>query len=541
MAIIDENLVMQLKASNDLMNENPSDEGVNDSKVEVNPEYATLVMSRNTPDETKVKSVSTSSEMTQKDDKVEKKGSSIKKSEAETIERPGIKAFVSHFSSNKQANEKLPEVLEIFQCGYRPKEKLSLLTPFFPGRLYTTSKKLYFLGPEKNFDLEWDAVLSIQKERGFMGSNNENDLLVSCRRNDAIISFVLCRFKSRDSVLEHLKCMKEKSEKTGASNNDKISSKTSAVLDTPQLPPVPPDLVLNKTEIVVSKTIKNASIPIIFEKTWNDRDFYDSFLRNEECFEITMEDWTREGEMRNEWCKEKYDQYRFVTFKFNRTTHLYIGPPIAFVKQKQYCRVEGVDKCVVAISAEFEGIPYSDSFLVEMRWVASRKGNNDIHIQVGLFVVFKKITMLKNQIKSGTIAETKNVHTRLFNAVKIACVGSQTDSLDKTTNANNVEGVDTDVDNVDVGVKERTVVKGNLFNEFSKTFLGYLNIPVIASSIGIIACLLLGRAVYRTNGNGTCQANFNGLQNEIMELRSEVQSLKKAIDLIAEILQNERR
>ena len=110
------------------------------------------------------------------------------------------------------------------------------------------------------------------------------------------------------------------------------------------------------------------------------------WLEKEECFEIGMEDWAFAADgpdaFVNEWCKEQYPQRRFVSFKFNRTSHLYIGPRVAFVKQMQYCRVEKNDKCILAISATFEGIPYSDTFGVEMRWVARRKGANDIQIEV---------------------------------------------------------------------------------------------------------------------------------------------------------------
>jgi hypothetical protein len=148
-------------------------------------------------------------------------------------------------------------------------------------------------------------------------------------------------------------------------------------------------------------------------------------LDKEGCFAISVGDWEfaekgSEGFL-NEWCKERYQQKRLVFFKFNRTSHLYIGPPVADVKQTQYCRVEGNDRCALAISVTFDGIPYADTFGVEMRWSARRKGTNDVIVDVGLHVEFKKNTILKKQIKSGTIAETTPIHNRLFEEARKLC------------------------------------------------------------------------------------------------------------------------
>jgi hypothetical protein len=148
-------------------------------------------------------------------------------------------------------------------------------------------------------------------------------------------------------------------------------------------------------------------------------------LDKEGCFAISVGDWefAEEGSegFLNEWCKERYQQKRIVFFKFNRTSHLYLGPPVADVKQTQYCRVEGKDRCALAISVTFDGIPYADTFGVEMRWSARRKGTNDVMVDIGLHVEFKKNTLLKKQIKSGTIAETTPIHGRLFDEARKVC------------------------------------------------------------------------------------------------------------------------
>jgi len=445
---------------------------------------------------------------------------------------PEMKAFVKQFWSKKPQNKKLPDILEIYTCAYRPKDKVAFLTPHFPGRLYTTRKGIYFLGPEKNFTLQWEMVISIKKERGFM-SNNDNDLVVTYHSKSVNISFVLCRLRSRDKTLIHLQNLKEESEKSDVSNVENSITCTDKEV---QLPPVPPDLLLKDMETVVSKTLRNVSVSSVFERIWSDRpgnkSFYGSWLEEEECYDISTEEWKFEGDLKNKWCNEKYDQERLVTFKFNRTTHLYIGPPVAFVKQQQFCRVEGDDKCVVAISAEFEGIPYADSFAVEMRWVASRKGTNNVHVQVGLFVVFKKNTMLKSQIKAGTIAETKNVHVRLFDAVNKVCVGCNGDRPDKEDSE--------DEGDKSIEEEENEIIKTeqNLLDRLRQNFTGSLDLS--SSSICMVAILFVGglliRAIFGTDDRSDTQR----LENRIQELQSDVRALRMSIESISDLLKEMR-
>jgi hypothetical protein len=97
--------------------------------------------------------------------------------------------------------------------------------------------------------------------------------------------------------------------------------------------------------------------------------------------------------------------------------------------QIQYCRVEGQDKCVMGMTVEMDGIPYADTFAVEVRWVASRVGAKDIFVQVGVFVFFKKNTFLKSKIRAGTIEETTSVHESLFACAKKACIAAGGEEL----------------------------------------------------------------------------------------------------------------
>ena len=68
-----------------------------------------------------------------------------------------------------------------------------------------------------------------------------------------------------------------------------------------------------------------------------------------------------------------------------------------------------------------EGIPYADCFAVEVRWVAHREGMNDVKVEIGVFVDFRKATIFASKIKQGTLTETTPIHASLFAVIKAEC------------------------------------------------------------------------------------------------------------------------
>lgn len=54
---------------------------------------------------------------------------------------------------------------------------------------------------------------------------------------------------------------------------------------------------------------------------------------------------------------------------------------------------DGNDRCNVMMTVEMDGIPYSDSFAVEVRWAARRLQEKDISIDAGVVVRFTKSNM----------------------------------------------------------------------------------------------------------------------------------------------------
>ena len=87
-----------------------------------------------------------------------------------------------------------------------------------------------------------------------------------------------------------------------------------------------------------------------------------------------------------------------MRFKFKRTTHLYLGPPVAGVTQTQYLMKDGNDSCIVMMTVDIDGVPYSDNFSVEVRW-AARRVREGIAIDAGVHVRILKASMFTNKIK----------------------------------------------------------------------------------------------------------------------------------------------
>lgn len=163
------------------------------------------------------------------------------------------------------------------------------------------------------------------------------------------------------------------------------------------LPPVPPDEVLKKMDIILTKRIKGLTVQQFYDTVWKeDPPLYKPWLETSGKKDVVVQQWQRrlEGPYTGTWDGEEYDQQRTVTFRFTRTTHLYTGPPVADVKHTQYCRLVPDECCVLSMTIEMQGIPFADCFNVQIRWVTTQLGSNtDLRVQVGLHVNFIQQTM----------------------------------------------------------------------------------------------------------------------------------------------------
>ena len=162
------------------------------------------------------------------------------------------------------------------------------------------------------------------------------------------------------------------------------------------LPVVPPDEALQSMDMFVDETLPDISVRSYYDKVWGDENgaqFYGSWLTECGKMKVLVSDWE---EMAGEGGgyvgpidHEQYTKKRVITFVTKRQG---IGPSTAEVTQTHMSRVEGADKCVVAITINMK-VPFGDSFSVSVRWVASRLGANDLQIQCGMDIIFQKTCM----------------------------------------------------------------------------------------------------------------------------------------------------
>ncbi|KAL7579838.1 hypothetical protein ACA910_004851 [Epithemia clementina (nom. ined.)] len=344
---------------------------------------------------------------------------------------PETDLFLSYFWPDPVDPKSVPMVVDSFPCSFRDGAQL---LPFQYGRAYVSLARLIFVSwTKKKLNLKWEEVRDVKSRKSF-DSRSDNAIQVVCKRIDATDEscMILDGFYDRNNAVSVIEKLRDEA-KTAAEAmatpafEDKSIAPGAPIAPSAPIAPgesVPPDDTIQKMKVVVSKRLRKISIQRFYQIVWSEKEkpLYQPWLERE-AFDVKMGDWSPCRSI-GPWCKEIYTQERHIKFRIKRKTHLYIGPPIANVVQTHRCRIEGNDKCVVSMTIEFEGIPYSDSFAVEVRWVASREGEDDIKVECGLFVDFRKKTFLKSKIQSGTLEESTPVHKSFFETVQAACVAS---------------------------------------------------------------------------------------------------------------------
>lgn len=181
---------------------------------------------------------------------------------------------------------------------------------------------------------------------------------------------------------------------------------------------VPSDNFLKeKMQILLTKKLANVSIGNYYDICWSEGENpYGSWLTSMGKTALTVGKW-EEGEFVEDISGEKFAKHRVVTFSQKTAAG------VASVTNTQYCRLEGDDKCVVAMSVQTEGIPYGESFVVSVRWAATRMGKlkHSSKIQIGVYVNFLKSTIFEGKIRSGVVESTLQQQSHLFETFKNAC------------------------------------------------------------------------------------------------------------------------
>lgn len=160
-----------------------------------------------------------------------------------------------------------------------------------------------------------------------------------------------------------------------------------------------------------------------YEVAWSEGEncdkppMYAPFLTSCGKNNVKVNPW-QEGQFAGDWCQENYTHQRYVTFNFMKQT---IGQTLVEVKHTQRCRRQANDQCIVHMTLEMKGFPYADCFVVEVRHVASRFGEYDVNVEIGMYVRFLKSCMFEGKIRNNTAAETTKAQMDLMDRIVEGC------------------------------------------------------------------------------------------------------------------------
>jgi hypothetical protein len=199
----------------------------------------------------------------------------------------------------------------------------------------------------------------------------------------------------------------------------------------PKLPPVAPDPILSTMmdTIVGKRTIRNTTLSqflvlfftpqpssntpeqedvlcdVLLDTEGNPfpspHEFQSQWYQDQNKYDLKIpSEWTAlSPDYAREWCREHYDFGRTVTFCEQKQVPMQ-GLCDVHTTSEQCVRKEGDDRCIFVQHISMTGIPYSDTFSIEVRMVVARhqqgahaSRNNNVHIEVGVFVNFTKTNM----------------------------------------------------------------------------------------------------------------------------------------------------
>lgn len=174
------------------------------------------------------------------------------------------------------------------------------------------------------------------------------------------------------------------------------------------------------------------------------------------------------------------------------------------------------------MTVEFEGIPYADTFKVEIRWCAIREGANDIKIECGIFVDFQKKTFLKKQIQAGTIEEAQPAHESLFEAIQTACIA-----------AGGEEAPAEEEEEIAAVVAQKEVTAGAIPFDIEGNSL------YIAVFGGLMLLILLWRFL-RSGGSAPTGMELELLNQRVAELEDKIDAMQDGLNEILALLKKQR-
>lgn len=189
-------------------------------------------------------------------------------------------------------------------------------------------------------------------------------------------------------------------------NHDREKARASLAASSQRSDNIPSDEVLDRMKRVLQgATLEISTTADFFERFWKS-DFYPTFLSETGAQNIEMTPW-KNGEWINNWDQQQYSQKSTVSMEMQQSSPLFSGT--VYITQSLF-HESNEDRVIIAVSNETRGIPFADSFSVQIRWVVSKVPSNhqQLHAQVGLFVWFTKSCFVSGTIRSVASQETKD-------------------------------------------------------------------------------------------------------------------------------------
>jgi len=240
--------------------------------------------------------------------------------------------FATYFWPGNVDPEAIPPIVASFSCTSLSTSHRQSVPRY--GHLFLSDVRVVFvdwIGKKQSIKLG-DAGTSVDR--------SDKSLEVAyLKGTDKEVLLSLCEFSDLDSVLRVLQDKRETAVEKNArddENGEKVASLRGGSSEEFEAP-VSPETTLPRMDTVVETQIKNLSIKRFYEIVWaegqrtEEAPLYEPFLKSD-CLDVSVGQWEFMI-CKCKWDQESYSQKRQVGFRVRRTTHLYIGPPIATVKQ----------------------------------------------------------------------------------------------------------------------------------------------------------------------------------------------------------------
>jgi hypothetical protein len=246
--------------------------------------------------------------------------------------------FLSYFWTDKHDIEKPSEGVKpmYFPCSFGD---IDNMLNFSYGVIFLSDTTIWFsswkgkrvslqMGPEIN-KLELESV-SWKSSREFIRvfvQNKDGKATVlnfgthgilRAQQAFELLTDSVNKAKKKLKAIENERVQRQLSHVEGTSTGD-IATKT-----------ILPDKILEQMDQVLSRQLNNISVQRFYEIVW-EKSLYETWLK-ETCLDVEVGPWDP-TKCENPSDKEQYDQKRSVQYRVKRKTHLYIGPPIAEVRQ----------------------------------------------------------------------------------------------------------------------------------------------------------------------------------------------------------------